>query len=100
MQLSAEGDRKQLEDTIVAAEFDSFIEVKCPIPTERTKRSLENENGFVYGYTVYVSNDGRHYGDGKDIYVYNSECHSPVWNDEHVDFVMKVSYDTIFNPYI
>ena len=70
--------------------------MKCPIPTERTKRSFGNEPGFVYGYTVHVSNDGTHYGDGEDIYIYNSECQSPVWSGEHVDFVMTVSSVTIF----
>ena len=88
--MSLKGDRSQFEEILVPAGFDSFIEVKCPIPTERTKRSLSTENGFVYGYTVYVSNDGTHYGEGKEIYIFNSACQSPVWNVENATFEITV----------
>ena len=88
--MSLNGDRRQFEEILVPAEFDSFIEVKCPMPKERTKRSLSAENGFVYGYTVYVSNDGTHYGEGKEIYIFNSACQSPVWNVENATFEITV----------
>ena len=91
LQLSLNGDRTEHDEIAVAAEFDSFIEVKCPIPRKQKKRSLPTETSFVYGYTVYVSNDGTHYGDGKDIYIYNSECQFPVLTDDgHAIFEIVV----------
>ena len=65
----------------VKAQFDTFLEVICPLESQRRKRSVsDDEHTFVYGYTIHVSNNGVLYGDGKDIYIYNSECQQPTGN--------------------
>lgn len=89
--MSPNGGKKTLEEYIVPAEFDSLIGISCPLKHIRQKRQTDvSQNRFVLGYTVYVSNDGILYGDGQDIYLYNSECQLPEVKAGNILFKLSV----------
>jgi len=64
------------ETHTAAAEVKSFAEVSCPLPTERTKRNVDDSSVdyVARGYYVSVSNDGVTYSEEDLLVIYDSTC--------------------------
>lgn len=68
----------EFEDAVTAeAEVESISEIRCPLPTQRARRSVEkssNEDYIARGYYVSVSNDGVTYSEEDFLVIHDSTC--------------------------
>ena len=79
----------------IPGEFETLIEVICSIESESeqqivARNRVRTSEGFVHGYTVSVSNDGVVYEEGKDLFIYDSECQIPYVVENETQFSLKV----------
>nr|XP_022298866.1 von Willebrand factor D and EGF domain-containing protein-like isoform X2 [Crassostrea virginica] len=81
------------ETTITSAEHNTLAEVLCSIPNARRKRNTNlNNNHFVTGYVVSVSNNAEHYSSGREIYILDSRCQDTINVSGQLRFALKEKY--------
>lgn len=68
----------ELEEALTAvAEVQSMSEIRCPLPTSRTRRSIGDSLAGAYiarGFHVSVSNDGVTFSEEDVLVIYDSTC--------------------------
>ncbi|XP_033745562.1 von Willebrand factor D and EGF domain-containing protein-like [Pecten maximus] len=87
--------------TIVTAEIQTFMNLFCPLTMTRRKRDTSgnhvDNNTFIEGYHVALSNDGIHFGDLHTLFIFDSKCQTPMSYRGKQAFVLKEGYCFINN---
>nr|XP_022298863.1 von Willebrand factor D and EGF domain-containing protein-like isoform X2 [Crassostrea virginica] len=92
-QASISNSKVYYETTITSAEHNTLAEVLCSIPNARRKRNTNlNNNHFVTGYVVSVSNNAEHYSSGREIYILDSRCQDTINVSGQLRFALKEKY--------
>ena len=81
----------------VKGQLDTLYEIFCPVNGieiyDTHVDPLAPRKSSVVGFTISVSNDGVHFGEEVDLYLYDSACLLPTKNtDERYEFVLEVDY--------
>ncbi|XP_060064921.1 uncharacterized protein LOC132545265 [Ylistrum balloti] len=77
-EINPDGKETLLNLLTTNAQFNTFVEVFCPIPT-KVKRS--DKHHFAYKWSVGVSNDGQNFGQASDLIVYHGVCQNAMRNN-------------------
>lgn len=93
-QLNYKGNRTELEATTMQGVHNTIADIRCHFPHLVKKRSVEetNNNAFITGYEISVSNNNRNFSVSHMMYILDSTCQDTLNASGELRFVLKPGY--------
>ncbi|KAK3084619.1 hypothetical protein FSP39_016411 [Pinctada imbricata] len=79
-----------LHHIVVNGEHDSLAEVHCPLPTIFKRSITYNDDSFVHGYLISISNNNRNYSSSHPLYFLDGRCQDTISIRGQLGFIVKV----------
>lgn len=102
LKLNYTGNRTELEATNIQGVHNTIGDIRCHLPHLVKKRSVEeaDNNAFITGYEISVSNNNRNFSVSNMMYILDSTCQDTINVSGKLRFVLKVyAYKTYNRGY-
>lgn len=94
-QASLSNEKVFFESRSTDATHNTLSNIDCEVPNDwKNITSVTSAALFVTGFTVSVSNDGRHFSAGQPLYILDSICQDTINIDGNLEFIIKVHVKT------